>query len=54
MMELRSVIARTIHAYDVSLPEDTKFEEKAYFDDVRDHFTAGIPKCDLVFSKRVL
>ena len=52
-MELRSVISRTIHNHEVSLPKGVEFDEKKYFDGIEDHFTAGIPKCELVFSKRV-
>ncbi|KAK0644859.1 Tryprostatin B 6-hydroxylase [Lasiodiplodia hormozganensis] len=53
MMEIRSVIARTIHDYDVSLPEGQSLTEKGFFDGVKDHFIAGVPKQNLVFTKRV-
>lgn len=53
MMEIRSVIARTIHDYDVSLPEGQSLTEKGFFDGVKDHFIAGVPKQSLVFTKRV-
>jgi hypothetical protein len=52
-MELRSVISRTIHNYEVSLPKEVEFDEKIFFDGIEDHFTAGLPACDLVFSKRL-
>lgn len=53
MMEIRSVIARTIHAYDVSLPEGELVTEKGFFEGVKDHFIAGVPKQSLTFTKRV-
>jgi hypothetical protein len=52
-MDLGSVISRAIHNYEVSLLKEVEFDEKEYFDGIEDHFTAGIPKCELVFSKRV-
>ncbi|EDN98276.1 hypothetical protein SS1G_13134 [Sclerotinia sclerotiorum 1980 UF-70] len=52
MMELRSVIARTILEYEVLFPENTKFDEKAFFNEIKDHFTSGVPKCELVFKRR--
>jgi hypothetical protein len=52
MMEMRSVIARTVHDYDISFPEAVKFDEIEFFARVKDHFTAGIPNCELVFRRR--
>jgi hypothetical protein len=52
MMELRSVIARTVNEFDVSFPPGTKFNELAFFRDVKDHFVAGVPKQKLVFAPR--
>jgi hypothetical protein len=51
MMELRSVIARTLHEFDVSFPEGTRLD-LSFFKEVKDHFVAGVPKVDLVFTKR--
>ncbi|CZR60260.1 related to pisatin demethylase cytochrome P450 [Phialocephala subalpina] len=52
MMELRSVVARTVYRYDISLVEGDKFDENVFFAGVKDHFTLGIPKIDLVFIER--
>lgn len=51
MMELRSVIARTLQKYDVSFPKGYEFDI-SFFKDVKDHFVAAVPKMELVFSKR--
>ncbi|KAG9235686.1 putative benzoate 4-monooxygenase cytochrome P450 [Amylocarpus encephaloides] len=53
MMELRSVIAKTISKFDVSFPETTEFTLKEFFGNVKDHFTAGLPKTKLVFTRRI-
>ncbi|KAI9645352.1 hypothetical protein NHQ30_006088 [Ciborinia camelliae] len=53
MMELRSVVARTIFVYEVSFPEKVKFDEERFFSGIKDHFTIGVPKCELVFRKRL-
>lgn len=50
-MELRSVIARTLNEFDVSFPPGTKFD-LSFFDGVKDHFVAGVPKQELVFTAR--
>lgn len=52
MMELRSVIAKVVCRYDISLPKDSKFDLNAFFAGVKDHFTAGIPEQELVFTRR--
>ncbi|OJD34098.1 cytochrome p450 monooxygenase [Diplodia corticola] len=54
MMEIRSVIARTLHKYDVSLPDGASVTEKGFFEGVKDHFIAGVPKQNLVFTQRVM
>ncbi|KAF7867161.1 hypothetical protein EAF04_005245 [Stromatinia cepivora] len=52
MMELRSVISRTIFEYEVLFPDNTKFDEKTFFKGIKDHFTSGVPKCELAFRRR--
>jgi hypothetical protein len=52
MMELRSVIERTVNEFDVAFPPGTKFNELSFFRDVKDHFVAGVPKQKLVFAPR--
>lgn len=52
MMELRSVIRRSIAEYEVSFPKNVRFDEKEFFGNVKDHFTGGIPRCELVFKRR--
>ncbi|QGA22244.1 hypothetical protein EYB26_009960 [Talaromyces marneffei] len=52
MMELRSVVARVVHEFDVSFPKGVEFDAVNYFDRVKDHFIAGAPKQDMVFTKR--
>jgi hypothetical protein len=52
MMELRSVISRTVQKYDVCISEAEKFNEKTFFDGIKDHFTSGVPRCEVVFRKR--
>jgi hypothetical protein len=52
MMELRSVVARTLNDFDVLFPEGVKFDEVKFFKGVKDHFVAGVPKQDLVFTAR--
>ena len=46
------MISRTIHNYEVSLPNGVEFDENRFFGGIEDHFTAVLPKCELVFSKR--
>ena len=53
MMELRSVISRTVQKYDIFLSEAEKFDEKTFFDGVKDHFTAGVLRCGVIFKKRL-
>jgi hypothetical protein len=52
LMELRSVIARTVQKYDVCFPEGFDFDEEAFFSEIKDHFTIGVPTCNLVFMAR--
>jgi hypothetical protein len=55
MMELRSVIARTVQKYDIWFPlsvEKLGFDEEEFFSGIMDHFTIGVPKCELVFRER--
>ncbi|KFZ12717.1 hypothetical protein V502_06954 [Pseudogymnoascus sp. VKM F-4520 (FW-2644)] len=52
MMELRSVIAKTVCRYDISFPKGAKFDLNEFFLGVKDHFTAGIPEQELVFTRR--
>lgn len=52
MMELRSVIARTIFEFEVLFPQGVEFDQEKFFGGVKDHFTSGVPKCKLVFRKR--
>jgi len=52
MMELRSVIARTVQKYDICFPEGFDFGEETFFAGIMDHFTIGVPKCELVFKER--
>jgi cytochrome P450 len=51
LMEIRSVLARTLNEFDVSFPEGYEFEV-SFFKGIKDHFVAGVPKQDLVFTKR--
>ncbi|KAL1981812.1 hypothetical protein VTN96DRAFT_2108 [Rasamsonia emersonii] len=52
MMELRSVIARTVHAFDIAFPDGTAFDPEEYFSRVKDHFVAGAPAQELLFTRR--
>lgn len=52
MMEIRSVISRTVHEFDIGFPPGTKFDEEEYFSKVKEHFIASAPKQQLVFTKR--
>lgn len=49
MMELRSVIERVINEFDVVLP--VGFDADAYWNGIKDHFTAGPPKQSVRFVK---
>lgn len=51
LMELRSVIARTLNEFDVSFPAGVDFD-LSFFRSVKDHFVAGVPKQNLVFTLR--
>jgi hypothetical protein len=52
MMELRSVIAKAVLSFDVNFPDGTNFNCEEYFSNIKDHFTAGVPKQKIVFSRR--
>lgn len=52
MMEVRSVITRTVKDYQICFPDGVMFDEKAFFSEVKEHFTIGVPKCELVFKAR--
>ncbi|KAL3465446.1 cytochrome P450 [Aspergillus heterothallicus] len=52
MMELRSVIARVAHEFDVSFPAGSDFDAQDYFSRTKDHFVSGAAPQDLVFTKR--
>lgn len=49
MMELRSVVGRVVSEFDVLLEEGT--DVKAYWEGVKDHFTAGPPKMMVRFVR---
>jgi len=53
MMELRSVIARTVNDFDISIPNRVSFDEKSFYGNIKDHFTMGVPGCKMQFIKRV-
>lgn len=46
MMELRSVMSMVVNEFDVVLE---KFDEAAYWEVIKDHFTAGAPRCEVNF-----
>jgi cytochrome P450 len=52
MMELQTVIGWTIYKYNIHLAEPPFFDEGLFFDGFKDHFTAGILGCQLIFEKR--
>lgn len=52
MMELRSVIGRSVAEYEIMFPKNVEFDEEEFFGNVKDHFTSGIPRCELAFKKR--
>lgn len=54
MMELRSVVARAVHEFDVRFPvgEEEFVSEDYIFSRTKDHFVAGAPRQELVFTKR--
>lgn len=51
MMKLCSVVARVVHEFDVAFPRGIEFDPANYFDRVKDHFVAGAPKQEIVFTK---
>lgn len=52
MMEIRSVVARTLHEFDISLPPGEDLVEDAFFAQIKDRFVAGVPKQKVVFTRR--
>lgn len=49
------MIARTVQKYDIWFPlsvEKLGFDEEEFFSGIMDHFTIGVPKCELVFRER--
>lgn len=48
-MELRSVVGRVVNEFDVMLPRE--FVNAEYWGGVREHFTAGPPKQEVMFIK---
>jgi Cytochrome P450 len=52
MMELRSVVAQVAYEFDIAFPSHTFFDPEEYFSRVKDHFIAGAPTQEIVFSKR--
>jgi hypothetical protein len=52
MMELRSVLSHTVQKYDILIPDREKFNEKVFYEGIKDHFYAGIPDCKIMFKKR--
>ncbi|KAF1364852.1 cytochrome P450 [Lizonia empirigonia] len=48
-MELRSVVRRVVNEFDVMLPRE--FVKDEYWGGVREHFTAGPPKQEVMFIK---
>ncbi|KAL2794966.1 cytochrome P450 [Aspergillus keveii] len=52
MMELRSVVARVAHEFDISFPTGTNFDAEDYFSRIKDHFVSGAPPQNLVFTRR--
>lgn len=53
MMEMRSVIARTVQRYDISFPQGVKFDIQEFLANIKDRFTAGVPELRLVFTRRL-
>jgi hypothetical protein len=51
MIELRSVIARTLNEFDVFFHPGVEFD-LSFFRGVKDHIVAGVRKQELVFTKR--
>jgi cytochrome P450 len=52
MMELRSVVARVAHEFDIAFPAGTNFDAENYFSRIKDHFVSGAPPQNLVFTRR--
>lgn len=51
-MELRSVIGRMVDKFDIALPNPETFDDKSFFAEIKDHFTAGVPQCEIRFVAR--
>jgi cytochrome P450 len=49
MMELRSVVSRVVGEFDIVLPEGFRGEE--FFEEIKDHFTAGAPGVEVRFVR---
>lgn len=52
MMELRSVVARVAHEFDIAFLPGSDFDAVDYFGRIKDHFVSGAPPQELVFTKR--
>ncbi|BCS24988.1 cytochrome P450 [Aspergillus puulaauensis] len=52
MMELRSVVARVVHEFDIAFPPGSDFDAEDYFGRIKDHFVSGAPPQHLVFTRR--
>ncbi|KAL4745630.1 hypothetical protein BDW72DRAFT_186361 [Aspergillus terricola var. indicus] len=52
MMELRSVVARVAHKFDIAFPPGSNFDANEYFGRIKDHFVSGAPPQNLIFTER--
>lgn len=57
MLALRSVISRTVHQYNISIPIPDKyspknFDPETFFNGITDQVTSQVPDCELLFEKR--
>ncbi|KAL5047501.1 hypothetical protein BDW71DRAFT_213947 [Aspergillus fruticulosus] len=52
MMELRSVVARVAHEFDIAFPPGSSFDADDYFGRIKDHFVSGAPPQNPIFTKR--
>jgi len=52
MMQMRSVIARTVQRYDILIPDRENFDESTFFEGIKDHITMGVPECQVLFKRR--
>lgn len=46
------MVARILNEFDVSFAEGVEFD-MSFFKNVKDHFVAGVPNQELVFTRRV-